>query len=253
MEHVDVGLMLPGPQPFDDCNVNPTLKAHVKTHDEVLVAYVKKVSPRKLYVECVCALLGRYLGLPIPKPIIVKVTSDSSDDVPLGRYELAFGSQDAGYPSFRRYAQNQEAYEKLKEFSKTIDVGLFDEWVANWDRNIGNILYDGGGDFSFIDHENALDPSLGVEDPATRNQLVECICAIKSEFERFKLNRAVQSEAIPQYVDLPLAILSEKTYASSYLDEGDVLAVIDFLKMRVNSLGRLFSKRLNLSQQEMAI
>jgi len=253
MEYVDVGVMLPGAINFNDHNVNPTVKAHVKTHDEVVVAYVKLVSARKLYIECVCALLGRHLGLPIPKPMIVRVSSEDFPDIPAGQYGLAFGSQDAGYPSFRRYVNNHEAYEKLKEFTKTIDVGLFDEWVANWDRNVGNILYDGGKRFFFIDHENAIDPKLGHEDPAEKNQLVDCIYAVKSEFEKYKLNRVIQTEVIPQYVDLPMAVISDKTHAGSYLEEADILSVINFLEMRVNSLGRLFSKRLKLAQQDMAI
>ncbi|ADE14300.1 conserved hypothetical protein [Nitrosococcus halophilus Nc 4] len=35
--------MLPGAHNFEDLNVNPTWKAHVKTHEEIKIAYVKKV------------------------------------------------------------------------------------------------------------------------------------------------------------------------------------------------------------------
>ncbi|MCK4843199.1 MAG: hypothetical protein KAT04_15165 [Methylococcales bacterium] len=253
MEQVKIGLMLPGAKSFNDLNVNPTWKAHIKTHDSVVIGYVKQVSPRNLYIECICAIVGRSLGLSIPKPLIVKVTSDNFKSIPDGQFALAFGSEDADYPSFRRYAQSEEALGKLKEYSKTIDVGVFDEWVANWDRNIGNILYDGGNSFSFIDHENAIDVSVAEDEPARANQIIDIIYTVKSEFEKFKLSRDVQTSIIPPYNELPFSILSEKTYASSYLSDEEVLSVISFLENRVQYLDTLFRKRLRLQQQEMAL
>ena len=253
MEQVDVGVMLPGAKLFNDLNVNPTWKAHVKTHDNVIIAYVKQLSPQKLYIECVCAVLGRYLGLPIPKPIIVKVTSENFSEIPEGNFHLAFGSEDASYPSFRRYAESKEAMEKLKQFAKTLDIGVFDEWISNWDRNVSNILYDGGNNFSFIDHENAISPLLTPEDSATNNQIVDVIYAVQSEFEKYRINREVQSSILPQYKDLPLSILSDKTFASSYLTDEEIIGVITFLDKRVENLSTFFTQRLQLQQQELII
>ncbi len=253
MEQVDIGIMLPGAQIFNDQNVNPTWKGHVKTHNQVVVAFIKQITPQKLYIECVCAILGRSLGLPIPKPLIVKLTADSFPQIPEGQYQLAFGSEDANYPSFRRHAQNEEAIIKLEKFSKTLDIGLFDEWIANWDRNVGNILYDGGNEFSFIDHENAVDPNLKFDESAHSNQIVDVIFSVKSEFDKYKLNREVKTALLPQYNEVPFSIISEKTYAGSYLTDNEVLTVINFLEHRANLLDGLFSKRLKLQQQEMAV
>jgi hypothetical protein len=253
MEQVDVGVMLPGAQLFNDLNVNPTWKAHVKTHNNVITAYVKQLSPQKLYIECVCAVLGRYLGLPIPKPIIVKVTSENFPEIPEGNFHLAFGSEDACYPSFRRYAKSNEAMEQLKKFAKTLDIGVFDEWISNWDRNVGNILYDGGNNFSFIDHENAISPLLTPEDSAKNNQIVDVIYAVQSEFEKYRINRDVQSSILPQYKDLPLSILSDKTFASLYLSDKEIIGVITFLDKRVENLSTFFTQRLQLQQQELII
>lgn len=253
MEQVDIGIMLPGAELFNDQNVNPTWKGHVKTHEQIVVAFIKQLPPQKLYIECVCAVLGRYLGLPIPKPLVVKLTNDSFSDIPEGSYALAFGSEDASYPSFRRHAQSEEAMLKLAEFAKTLDVGLFDEWIANWDRNIGNILYDGGNEFSFIDHENAISEEIDFKEEAHANQIVDAIYSLKSEFEKYKINRQVQTSLLPQYQELPFSILSEKTYAGSYLSDEKVLRVINFLESRASLLHELFSKRLKQQQQEMAI
>lgn len=253
MEQVEIGLMLPGAIPFDDQNINPTWKAHVKTHDSVVVAYVKRISCRKLFVECVCAVLGRHLGLPIPKPLIVKISNENFKNIPLSKYELAFGSEDAGYPSFRRYLKSNEAMEKLKKFSKTLDVGVFDEWIANWDRNAGNILYDGSEKFSFVDHENAIDFELEPGEPAKSNQIISALYATQSEFEKHKINRDVQLAIIPQYRICPCSLLSEKAYAGSYLDESEIISVIDFLEKRLDNLKNLFEDRLCIRQRKISL
>jgi hypothetical protein len=255
MEQVEIGIMLPGAEKFDDLNVNPTWKAHVKTHDKVTVAFVKQLSLNKLYVECVCATVGRYIGLSIPKPIIVKVTHDSFSSVPPGEFQLAFGSEDAAYPSFRRYINKDEklAMAKLIEFSKTLDIGVFDEWIGNWDRNQGNILYDGGMDFSFIDHENAIDPALKFDESAKANIIIDAIYSGQSEFEKYKENRRAQTSIMPQYEKFPFSLISDKTYATAYLNDEEVLNVISFLEKRVSVLDNLLANRLNFKQKELVL
>ncbi|MFD2631591.1 HipA family kinase [Idiomarina piscisalsi] len=253
METVDVGLMLPGAQPFHDENINPTWKAHVKTHDSVIVAYVKRLSLRALYVECLCATIGRVLELPIPKPVIVKVTSTNISDMPDGKFELAFGSEDAGYPSFRRFVTNKEALDKLASLDETIDIGVFDEWIANWDRNVGNILYDGGNKFSFIDHENALDPRVNSEQPANDNQLIRVLYSGKSEFEKHQIMKSFASKTLPSYECIQLPLIAQQTYANSYLSKDEINKVIEFLEDRTVHVESLLSKRLGIKQQEMPL
>lgn len=255
MEQVLVGNMLPGGTPFKDENVNPTWKAHVQTHDGIKVAFVKQVDARSLYIECVCAVIGRQLGLPIPAPIIVKVTNLAMPNLPVGQTALAFGSEDAQYPSFRRFinGNNNEAVNKLASFSKTLDIGVFDEWIANWDRNIGNMLYDGKDDFYFIDHENAIPLGLSHTDPAQGNEILRCLYSNLSEFEKHKVSKSVMSEYLPSYSTLAFPLISEKTLASQYLGEDDILSVIKFLTERLQSLSNLFDKRIDIKQRGLAI
>jgi hypothetical protein len=255
VEQVLVGNMLPGGTPFNDENVNLTWKAHVQTNDGVKVAFVKIIDARSVYVECVCAVIGRYLGLPIPSPIIVKVTNVALQSVPEGQMALAFGSEDAQYPSFRRFMKSDsaEAMAKLDKFSKTLDVGVFDEWIANWDRNLGNMLYDGNDDFYFIDHENAIPAELCHSEPATGNEILRCLYTKISEFEKHQISKRVASDYIPNYTNLPFPLISEKTLASKYLDEAEILSVITFLTGRLQSLNSLFDKRIGIKQHRLAI
>jgi hypothetical protein len=255
MEQVELGVLLPGAQVINDLNINPTWKAHVKTNQTTLVAYVKQVDLRGIYVECVCAVLGRCLGLPIPKPLIVRAANDALNHIPESETILLFGSEDAVYPSFRRYLTNNsdDAMKKLENFPKALDIGVFDEWIANADRNAGNILYDGGDNFSFIDHEKAINPDLKPEDAAATNEIVRVIFAAQSEFEKYKTNRNVQTEIIPHYKTLPCALLSEKTFASSYLNETEILSVIEFLSKRLDNIEMLFEDRLCFRQKKMSL
>ncbi|MGB3610675.1 MAG: HipA family kinase [Cellvibrio sp.] len=252
MEKVAIGVLLPGAQRFSDENVNPTWKAHVQTDKEITVAFIKPLSARKLYVECICATLGRHLGLPIPRPIIVQIPPHSIG-IANDQAILAFGSEDAGYPSLRRHLNDAEAFEKLALFGKSLDLGVFDEWIANTDRNVGNVLFDGGNNFTFIDHEHSIPENLNHSSPASDNQMIRCLFAVKSEFEKFKLNRECQINVIPQYATVPLAILSEMTYATSYLSELEIVQVIKFLEMRIEHLHNLLTSRFQIGQHEMSL
>lgn len=254
MEQIQVGLMLPGSKPFsDNNNINPTYKAHVQTHEEVIQAYVKFVPSREIYVECVCAVIGRLLGLPIPKPLIVKVDHNALNEIPNGSFQLAFGSVDSIYPSLKRRGLNNELIKKLENFKQTLDIGVFDEWIGNPDRHGGNILFDGSDNFTFIDHGLSLSHELSADEAASQNIIVDHFYSAKSEFEKYKANREVQSTISPQYSEIPLSLLSEKTYGTSYLKSEEVLSVVNFLEERSKQIDTLFENRLGLKQQGLAI
>ncbi len=254
MEQVQVGLMLPGSKPFsDNNNINQTFKSHVQTHEGVVQAYVKLIPNREIYIECVCAVIGRSLGLSIPKPLIVKVNHESLASVDSGKYLLAFGSEDSIYPSLKRRGINKELVKKLENFKQTLDVGVFDEWIANPDRHGGNILFDGSKNFTFIDHGLSISDNLPAHEPTDSNIIVDTLYTIKSEFEKYKINREAQSTIMPLYSEIQLSLLSEKTYATSYLKSNEVLSVINFLEERTKKINSLFEARLKLKQQGLAI
>ena len=83
--------------------------------------------------------------------------------------------------------------------------------------------------------------------------MIRCLFAVKSEFEKFKLNRECQINVAPQYASVPLAILSEMTYATSYLSESEIVHVIKFLEMLIENLHNLLTARFQIGQQEMSL
>lgn len=113
-------------------------------------AYVKSLSPRKIAVEAVCALLAELLDLPVPAPLLVLVRGDAP--------EIRFGSAMIDAPPFRHWISlhSTAALERVKKWKQLISTACFDEWVANPDRHAGNLLHDGRNGFWLIDHELAL-------------------------------------------------------------------------------------------------
>ena len=132
-------------------------------------AYVKMLPAEHCAAEAFCALLLKTWGLSVPEPVLVEHEGS-----------VWFGSLDAEYPSLKQRFQinrnwPEEVMEALVKTAAEVvsafpSVGLAcaaDEAINNNDRNLGNILWD-GGEPSWIDHERAL----GME-PGDRNKLAE--------------------------------------------------------------------------------
>lgn len=257
METVDLVTMLPGAVKVDDQNVNPTWKAHVLHADSsISVAYVKLIDARKIYIECFCALLGRNMALPIPKPLLVNVPHESlSCSVTDGQSCIAFGSEDAAYPSFRRkFNQDQpEAMKLLKAYSKILNISVFDEWIGNGDRNIGNILYDGKSLFNFIDHELALPKGLSKDNRATKNQLLSSCFSTLSEFEKHKASKNILNDIHPQMSGMDLKSALDNCLASIYFNEADAEEIKDIVSDRLSTLAQHSDLRMGIKQQGLAI
>ncbi|ELB2246559.1 hypothetical protein QNZ72_000921 [Vibrio parahaemolyticus] len=257
MENIDLVTMLPGAVKVDDQNVNPTWKAHVLHNDSsISVSYVKLIDARKIFIECFCAVLGRSIGLPIPKPFLVNVPHESlSCSVPDGQSCIAFGSEDAAYPSFRRkFNQSQpEAMRLLKAYSKILDVSVFDEWIGNGDRNIGNILYDGKSLFNFIDHELALPKGLNKDNFATKNQLMSSCFSTVSELEKHRASKKILNDIHPSMSGIDLKSALDNCLASVYFNEASAEELKDIVSDRLSTLAHHSDLRMGIKQQGLAI
>ena len=67
LESVEYASMLPGCIPIQERSVNTVWKGPVMLSDrQEVIAYVKVIPNRDLFIECACALLGRQIGLKIP-------------------------------------------------------------------------------------------------------------------------------------------------------------------------------------------
>ncbi|NIF23075.1 HipA family kinase [Candidatus Pantoea multigeneris] len=251
MNDIQIATLLPGAELFSDSNINQTWKAHVRTATNTVVVFAKIIDPREICVEAFCAILGRELGIPIPKPYLILADDTTLDIIPPGKNALMFGSEDAAYPSFRRYADCRQSYEKLQNFKASLDVGVFDEWIANHDRNVGNILYDGGDDFLFIDHGLALPESLPADQPALDNNILRALFSIKTELDKFRDLRTASQMIAPMYRALNLEGVMSSAQATMYVPDAVIAQILAFLTDRLLSIETLIRSRLRISQSDM--
>lgn len=149
--------------PLDDgATIPPPVRAQVRVDGVAMAAIVKRVPPRELAAECLCALLLPAWGVPVPEPLVVED----------GEF-LCFGSLEKAYPSLKkRFALHGDLPKPLQakralmagaiiaEWDETPLVIAADEAIRNYDRNLGNILWDGDAR-AYIDHAKALGVDAG--------------------------------------------------------------------------------------------
>lgn len=157
------GRLIPDTEtPLDDGkSIPPPMRAKIRLDNgRDTQAIVKRLPPKAMVTECFCALLLSGWGIPVPPIALV----EDGDD-------LLFASLDTQYPSLKKRfgihadmgkpeqaKRAMQAGELVREWAETPAVIAVDEAICNWDRNLGNILWD-GETRSYIDHERALDPA----------------------------------------------------------------------------------------------
>lgn len=151
-ENILWGNLCEGAEPFNG-GQNQMWKGFVLTNIGEVDAYIKKCrNKNSIYVEIIVALVGRLFGLPIPKPIVVRVEPDHPE-IFVAETTLLYGSEAQDSPNFERFLREFKCNEDLiLNYKHLHKILTFDELIANFDRNNGNILYD-GVDYKFIDHE----------------------------------------------------------------------------------------------------
>lgn len=123
--------------------------------------WIKAVTLPELVLECYGHLLAREAGLPFLAPIVV--TDPSSL---LGHpSEFFFATEDAASPSLRQLVTMHPApmhstllgiyAAALQQWKESPTLAVLDELIANGDRNIGNLLFDGRSKWIPIDYSRA--------------------------------------------------------------------------------------------------
>ena len=157
--------------------------ANVKWLDnKPLRFYVKvypKDKPRGLINEITGYLLAYALGIPqpqkvgmiqLPKEVIAKEHHskfDVIDDCIIGWLSEESGITPNTYLSIRDLSEFEKTLHKLELWPHLPNLIAFDDWVANQDRNTGNITIQGTSEFKIIDHGN-----VPVSESWTKNCLV---------------------------------------------------------------------------------
>lgn len=251
MDDLLLGTLLPGAVSIHNQNVNPVWRGNVTLGAIRRQMYVKAVAPRTLAVEVICAVIGRAIGLPIPRPALVQVNPGVLPGVAMPL--VFFGSESVDNPDLKQWlkAEGEYAMRQLEGWAKLIDAGCFDEWLGNADRHGGNILYGGGNNFSLIDHSEALPPGLNPPDAAPSNSLLLCAASGKSakELQVMYATAKVRSHpfAAVSFQAEVLGILNDVT------DSATVDGLVAFLHQRIHSLLLLISQRIGHAQSSLVL
>ncbi|WP_455893701.1 hypothetical protein [Pseudomonas palmensis] len=131
-----------------------------------LRAFVKVCHNRaQLQAELVCSVIGRSLGVKIPEPFLVIIKPEAKPPIDENLPLLGFGTSAIAGHSFARLGNFADLHLALKDIDL---VAAFDQLIANGDRHLGQIIYDGKDSWS-IDHAQSFGGStwdqLGLPSP----------------------------------------------------------------------------------------
>lgn len=213
-------------------------------------AYAKKLGDQDFLVEILSALIGREIGLPIPEPIIA-ISLDGND--------VLFASVDVEYPDLTRRLsldnnkimptpENSALLKKVSEWIHIYDAIGFDEWIANGDRNLGNILFDGNDKFFLIDHNQAMRLPFAPETPINNQLLNIKLLFTQDEVgkQRIKSHISVMVDGIDP--NLPESIVNRLLAQHTGLDRTILKSMVDFLHQRLQHLTEIANQKIIIRQ-----
>lgn len=249
LNHVEIGLFLTGKKVEDKSitGQHPLYYGTVRLQGaRQYHAYVKAIPGKLIYAEVLSALLGRSLGLPIPQTIPVYARGSTLGIT--AEQVLCVASLDCGAMPIGRVIRLDEVNNLLHRWSHAHTAIIFDELIANSDRNLRNVLLGADGKLWLIDHEEAMkDPISGAHREIQNHLLKRMI----EDVSKFELRRAGQrlNECATKLSEVDFkehANLGEP--ATCQVSEGHVSRVIDFLEDRLAHLPRLIEAGLGMRQ-----
>jgi len=220
--------------------------------DYEVSAYAKKLSDLEMLVEIMAALIAREIGLPVPEPVIA-----------LHNEELLFASIDANYPNLNHRLiwnndnltdapENEVILKKLADWVSINQAIGFDEWIANDDRNTGNILWNGKETFVLIDHNRAMRLPFAPNQPIN-NQLLNIKLYFAQNDEVGKQRIKNQISALVAQIGnyLPSSIANKLLAEYDELSRETLTNIVDFLSQRLGYLTNIVHQKIPLRQQSL--
>lgn len=136
---------------------NPVYAGLISTAEEGFVhSHVKLLDESGFFVESVCAWILQDSNIPSPQAFWIKVNKavlPRRSSWPYGELDsmLCFGTRTVINARTLKQEPSAEIAQKLLRWDSCHSSGVFDEALANDDRQVGNILTNGKG-FWLIDH-----------------------------------------------------------------------------------------------------
>ncbi|SFY31341.1 HipA family kinase [Azotobacter vinelandii] len=214
-------------------------------------AYIKMLPPRLLFAEAISATLGWLLGVPVPETALVMVRGGM---LGLGaNHAIGLASIDSGAVPISRIIRTDSVVERLNKWAHLRTAIVFDELIANADRNLRNLIMDGDGKIWLIDHEEALAEPLSNPARSLANFLMGIASAELSEFERHQARRNFTIQA-SLYGNLDfVAAAAASQPACCNVTEEHVERVVEFLRGRIHHMQNLLDAGLGHRQHKLSL
>ena len=232
--------------------------------DEVPIPIYLRVGPvAPLVAELLCAVVARALGLPAPEPFVVLVEpgllSSSVLLDPTMRH-LCVGTRDIGGTTFAQLllADSATAVQLIKNWSHLVPVTALDEWLANPDRNMGNILYV-AQTLHIIDHAEAfggsvrkLFPLAEITEDALANKLALVLNDPNANQRQIYLNQAKEWLTFTAG-QLNVSAVVAMAEISRWQTAEEEVELVHFITNRLTIAHRLLCNRLGHPQLALSI
>lgn len=256
---IELGNVVPGAIPLspDEKGINETFLGHIDAPSGRHKAYIKVVLGKQLTNELIATTIGRALNLPIPQGYLLNVRPIDLPESQLlqerGAEALIFGSRALDHPSLvRRFKGNlQEAVAWVHTNFERLDEALvFDDWIANADRHLGNLLVGAVNQVWLIDHGHCF---TGPEWLATQlqaaqdfgNQLASNLIPNLTLPQRVAL-RDKTKEMSRLYSIVDTEQIMNRSFADRLLSPSDLVVVSNFLRDRIQHLVDIMSNRVGI-------
>ena len=208
---------------------------------------VKRLPRFQLVREVVCSLLAELVGIPVPTPYVLDTQGSEWDE---GEPRYVFGTGYEGYSDLLSPARESPvAVQRLLQWPSFLAAVGFDEWIANEDRTLSNLLVAGRRDFLLIDHGEALPNHMG-DDTKLRNGLARHLVASESSANRHDLVQSVKAACV-HFGAVELAPLETAGMVGSWNGNPEFSACLRLLHRRLSALPALIEEEFRLGQGQL--
>lgn len=221
----------------------------------------KRGSPRGLTNEIIGHVLAHHAGLPQPKGALISVAADTLRQMhPHVRFSdpdyYCFASLEAHNPYDRTTGMVRVIYRNLvadiqfalQQWPALPLLMAFDSWLANIDRNTGNIIQTGADNFFILDHGHLLTgPNWTPSDLKSEKDFVNKL--MDELFDAWQLPLNIKSavlKSVEAFLPVYAKALPELEYWLSPDEHPDIACAQAFITERADQVKPMLKKRLKL-------
>ena len=219
------------------------VKLSFSTDSYEFTGYAKQLAEYEFYAELMCAVVGRSIGMSIPEPVIA---IDA-------RNNIYFVSMAVNHPDVNHFINlNGESFiwKNLSNWSQACNAASFDEWIANGDRNRGNILFGGNENIYLIDHNLAMDKSIKHADPIAQNTFLTIKEAFsKDDVSKQRLRNNIEQSIIDINSSIPQQ--ASQIIASVSNNNAIISEMTQYLEARLLKLADITLAKIKTDQQNL--